>query len=255
MTLKIKSVFNRKRRKRTAKAREEQEASVKTMRLTLANRRKLRVLCLHGHGSNDDISSIQIMGLKFRRGYECECEFLNAPHICEKPYPGLEYYSNNDFYTWGGKKFSKNGDADWEESLQYLADYCKKHGPYDGVYGFSQGAALITAFSSPKIWRTKYGLKCQPWSFAILANGGGSWLLPTRNQDLINIRSFHIKGKKDHAFKDSGRLEDRWRSDKRSSYTTKGGHAIDLWIMKREPDLEYHLHCFFDQIHYNDIWW
>jgi len=191
---------------------------------------------------------MQVFGLKLKKEHSCECDFLNAPHIARKPYPGLEQLSKNQFHTWGGINFSKDGNADWEESLEYLATYIKKNGPYDGVYGFSQGVALITAFSSPSIWKDRFGFEKSPWKFAILACGGGSWLIPSNQVTDLDIPSLHIKGKKDSAFKDSTKLEKRWQADKRHTYTHKRGHEIDMLIVNREPKLGTVLKSFFTEL-------
>jgi len=235
--------------KRSEKRKEKRELhkQYKSIRVN-PYRRRLRVLCLHGHGSNDEITNLQLFGLKLSREQACDLEFLNAPHVADRHMPGLEQYSEGGFYTWGGKKFSKEGNSDWEESLDFLAKYLKKNGPYDGVYGFSQGVTIITAFSNPMIWKKRFRLYQCPWKFAILACGGGSWLLPNKDQTLLDIPSLHIKGKRDFAYKDSTRIEERWRSDNRESYTHKRGHEIDLRLLEREPKLGIMLHDFFDNI-------
>ena len=203
-----------------------------------------RLLCLHGHNSNSDITRIQVMGLKLPR--VARCEFLHAPHL-GSPSLELEKFSEGPWYTWGAKLSSSSSSLEnnWRRSLKYLAEFIKDNGPYDGVYAFSQGVALVTAFTNPTIWRDFGFVEC-PWKFVILACGGGSCLLPNNHNNslLFNIPSFHINGKWDPSRSDSDKLKEYWKEGKRSSYTHNSGHEIDLQIVTREPDLGNLLHAF-----------
>ena len=110
-----------------------------------------RLLCLHGARSNDEITSLQLIGLDLRDRFDCH--FLHAPHVTG-PARGLEDISDGPYYAWSdphsGGSLSDIEDR-WDEGLAYLAEHIKRHGPFDGAYGFSQGAAMITNFSYPAV--------------------------------------------------------------------------------------------------------
>jgi predicted esterase len=205
---------------------------------------KPRILCLHGGASNDHITQIQITGLKL---YEkAECIFLHAPHQISQCYPGLNMFSEGPWYIWSNHV---SGDStmctnQWEESLDYIAKFCRENGPFDGVYGFSQGTAIITNFSHPSIWKDKYKMELCPWKFAILACGGASHQIniikssPSTNAIIIyNIPSFHIFGRRDPILNDSISISNYWDPNQKEIYYHSRGHEIDMQISYRETEL------------------
>ena len=202
-----------------------------------------------------------------------------APHIVDISSPKLQFFSDGPWYTWAAYSSTTNTaevdhDADlatavinqkqnkkkhWDESLEYLADYCKTNGPFDGVYGFSQGVAIITNFSLPTIWKDRFHLKACPWKFAILACGGGSSNVITTTPDdesngihntanIIAIPSFHIFGSKDPIKDDSHKLEQYWDSNSKTVYTHEKGHEIDMLLLHREKQVALLLTEFFDRV-------
>lgn len=66
---------------------------------------------------------------------------------------------------------------DVERSMQRAMWYVDRYGPYDGLYGFSQGAIMATMLSSPTAWRGMFGREACPWRFTICANAGGTFVL------------------------------------------------------------------------------
>ena len=93
----------------------------------------------------------------------------SGPHVVPC-YPGLEQLSKGPFYSWrGDDDDDDDGDACWDKSMVHLADYLRINGPFDGVYGFSQGCAIITHFlqNHPGNIDSKNSNKF-PWKFCIL---------------------------------------------------------------------------------------
>lgn len=205
-----------------------------------------RILCLHGGGSNNDITPFQTGGLKLHE--RMECVYLHAPHVVRKCYPGLQIFSEGPFYTWSDSTKSLEDQEDqWEESLEYLAEYCKKKGPFNGVYGFSQGAAIITNFSNPKIWKDQFNMIACPWKFAILACAGASHRITIPKGMTNNTPSFHIFGKKDKHLTDSKIIAQQyWDQSQSITCTHDRGHEIDMQMWKREIEMIDQLQKFLD---------
>ncbi|GLT73510.1 hypothetical protein SLA2020_453630 [Shorea laevis] len=109
--------------------------------------RKPRILCLHGFRTSGEIL----------RNWQEDC-----PKPCSKSHEDFTEYTN------------------FEECLAYMEDYMLKHGPFDGVLGFSMGgmiAALLPAMQEQGLALTK-----------LAANAFSS---------PINCPSLHFIGEKD----------------------------------------------------------
>ncbi|BGP12781.1 hypothetical protein JCM10213_007295 [Rhodosporidiobolus nylandii] len=124
-----------------------------------------RILCLPGYTQNATIFSGRIGALRRALKDTAELVFVDPPHVVDLPTDaGVD---NNKFDSdasaaptseadtprawWFGKPaadgqyrtFSK-----YEETLQYLRDILEKQGPFDGVFGFSQGAACAAILTA-----------------------------------------------------------------------------------------------------------
>mmetsp|Transcript_12402 Transcript_12402/g.26906 ORF Transcript_12402/g.26906 Transcript_12402/m.26906 type:complete len:192 (-) Transcript_12402:341-916(-) len=164
-----------------------------------------------------------------------------------KCYPGLDLFSEGPFYTWADpSKALLDQEEQWDESLEYVFAFCKKNGPFHAVYGFSQGTAIITNFSHPKIWRDKFHMESCPWKFAILACGGASHHISTPKNKTVNMPSFHIFGKKDEHLIDSKKIANYWDPSKIVTHTHDGGHVIDARMYSREKEMMKKLINFLD---------
>ena len=207
---------------------------------------KPRVLCLHGRGSNNDITEFQVMGLKLTDKFTPV--YLQAPHKTISWHQSLNQISKGPFYSWADSSASLSDQEDqWEESLVYIAEYCNKHGPFDGVYGFSQGASIITNFSAYSIWKDRFKMKTCPWKFAMLACGGANHHITIPRTMTISIPSFHIFGKKDAYLNNSKQIADYWNQSTRVIETKGGGHEIDMGFGSRETELMSRLNDFIEK--------
>jgi predicted esterase len=105
---------------------------------------RLRILCLHGYHGNAEVLRDQMAILT--DGMDCLAEFVrvNAPSL-----------ANGDFGWWHAirdEKSTNNEDPGvgpgaaryegWSDTCQWVVSLFKREGPFDGVFGFSQGAAL-----------------------------------------------------------------------------------------------------------------
>jgi hypothetical protein len=175
--------------------------------------------------------------------------YCKAPHIASTCYPGLDQFVEGPFYTWADDSSRGDESCCWDQSLDYLAKFLKENGPFDGVYGFSQGVAMITNFSHPSIWQDRFGMDSCPWKSAILACGGGASgsCCAAMDSRPIRIPSLHIFGAVDPYQSDGHKLEQYWATEHKTTYTHQKGHEIDLLILNREKKLDRLLTDFLDQ--------
>lgn len=97
---------------------------------------------------------------------------------------------NGGLYSWF------ETEEEITEACKYILAHIVEHGPYEAVYGFSQGGFLVTLLSSKKFRAELGNSEMVPWNFCILACAAVSSKrieLPV-DQDLP---SFHLVGMTD----------------------------------------------------------
>ncbi|KAK3042928.1 hypothetical protein RJ639_001004 [Escallonia herrerae] len=167
------------------------------------DQKKPRILCLHGFRT-----SAEILRKLVGRWPQTLLETLDLDFL-DGPYPALgksdvEGIYDPPYYEW----FQANQDftefQHFEECLDYLEDYMIKHGPFDGVLGFSQGAILSAAL--PGMQTEGVALSKVPKiKFVIIISGakfGGSKfgmpkLAATAFSTPLKCPSLHIIGEMD----------------------------------------------------------
>ena len=97
---------------------------------------KLRVLCLHGHGSNSDISVLQSSSLKFRE-HGVAADFYEGAHFTSPRDESMRSFSENPFRTWiAGTHHlvpsQELTESSFAKSLAEIVAVIDKSGPYDG---------------------------------------------------------------------------------------------------------------------------
>jgi hypothetical protein len=99
-----------------------------------------------------------------------EYHFVDAPYSAVgPPDKGIAtYYPNNPYYEWFVRK-PEDKYSGLSESMDFLLQYIKEHGPFDGLLGFSQGASIVTRLARLQQLQGMEGLKlCK---FVILIGG------------------------------------------------------------------------------------
>ncbi|KAM0952565.1 putative serine hydrolase FSH, alpha/Beta hydrolase [Dioscorea sansibarensis] len=114
-------------------------------------RRKPRVLCLHGFRTSGEIMEKQLLG-------KWPPEVTSRFDFCfpDGPWPAtgkseVEALFPPPYYEWYqyNKDFTVYNRLD--ECLVYIEDLLIKHGPFDGILGFSQGSILAAAVTAMQI--------------------------------------------------------------------------------------------------------
>ncbi|CAM8899728.1 unnamed protein product [Rhodiola kirilowii] len=186
--------------------------------------RKLKVLCLHGFRQNASGFKGRTASLAKKLKNIVELVFVDAPHELSFFYQLSETESLQSSLSKPGlppsdkckKKFawlvapstSNKSEAGWvladcpfdplqyeqqteglDVSLSYLKSVFSQQGPFDGVLGFSQGAAMTALLCARRETLSKeIGFR-----FAILCSGFGVQLSEVK-QGSLNCPSLHIYG-------------------------------------------------------------
>ena len=136
--------------------------------------KKLRILCLHGYHGNANVLRNQMSTLA--RGMDQLAEFVcvDAPSLAQ-----------GDFGWWHAVRDENSPNAQdpgvgkavaryrgWSRTRDWLITFFEKEGPFDGIFGFSQGAslaALLVGLRSPDGKPTER--KPLVFNFVILVGG------------------------------------------------------------------------------------
>ena len=188
--------------------------------------RPLKILALHGRGSNNDITSIQLSSLEVPT--RCVADLLSAPHSSNPQSDVFHMLSNRPFHQWGHD----------EKALKGVLAYIERHGPYDGLYGFSQGAAVVTALSKPGV-AEGFGSK-RTWRFVICACG-----VSPPGDGTVNLPSLQISGARDHFRAASKALADVYEDPVLLEHA--GGHELPLKL-RHDAKFKDALDAFFDRV-------
>eukprot|EP01133_Synstelium_polycarpum_P015525 gene15525-18440_t len=113
--------------------------SPQTPPTTETNRRRLRILCLHGYKQNGTIFKSKTAVLRKAVSDIAEFVYVDAPHIIDEGKGTASWWRASG----DGKEY-----RGWEATLDYLRNIFIKKGPFDGVLGFSQGAVLSSLLCS-----------------------------------------------------------------------------------------------------------
>ncbi|HWZ90651.1 MAG TPA: alpha/beta hydrolase fold domain-containing protein [Polyangiaceae bacterium] len=148
--------------------------------MTIGTTHKLRILALHGFNGSARVLESQMRA--FARATAAEAEFVcvDAPSLAA-----------GSFGWWHAREAAAAGSPrglagsgvepgavcyeGWAEARDFIATYCKRAGPFDGVFGFSQGAALAALLAALGACRGGDAREPPPrFDFAIVVGGFAS---------------------------------------------------------------------------------
>ncbi|KAK2992090.1 hypothetical protein RJ640_023473 [Escallonia rubra] len=124
--------------------REKQQSQRVRMGSEVPVQRKPRFLCLHGFRTSGEILRTQMGKWPQTVLDKIDLVFLDAPFPCLGK-SEVEGIFDPPYYEWFqfNKEFTEY--TNFDECLAYIEDCAVKHGPIDGLLGFSQGAILSAA--------------------------------------------------------------------------------------------------------------
>jgi fermentation-respiration switch protein FrsA (DUF1100 family) len=140
--------------------------------------RDLRMLCLHGYHGTGAILRRQMAPLA-----------AGIPPNIELVYPDAPSLSADDFGWW------HDGFRGWERSRDWAVELLRTEPPIDGIFGFSQGAALTGLLAAVR--------DSQPSSlrfeFAIMVSGFTSTMPQHAHllRQKLGLPSVHVIGRAD----------------------------------------------------------
>jgi hypothetical protein len=254
------------------------------------SKKKLRVLCLHGFRTNVQVMQDQTRALREALGDAAEFVFLNATYEATGPSDvtiETRYAESKPFYEWirirmfDGSYFEEDDtvatakqratDAphgkEWgllylgmDETLEYMDEQLRAHGPFDVVVGFSQGAVLLTVLT---MWYLQHQ-NVTWWKLAVCVGGvrvSGANCQPLfvdeqGREMLVPLPSVHVVGKTDSLYDEGLKLADMWADHPEGSALPKlvlehdGGHKFPSGSrdkqLYRELVAAIHKHCAVD---------
>ncbi|KAK4413393.1 Dihydrofolate reductase [Sesamum alatum] len=109
--------------------------------------RKLRLLCLHGFRTSGEIIKKQLTA-KWHQSVlqKLDLVFVDAPFPSQGK-SEVEGIFDPPYYEWFQFNEEFTEYENFDECLAYIQDYMIKHGPFDGLLGFSQGAILAAGLA------------------------------------------------------------------------------------------------------------
>ena len=176
----------------------------------------MRMLCLHGYHGSAAILRQQMAPLATAIGPFAELVYIDAPSL-----------ARGDFGWW------HEGFTGWESTRDWAVELLRSGPPVDGIFGFSQGAALTGLLAGLR--------ESQPslvqFEFAIMV-GGFTSTMPKHAglfRRKIAIPSVHVTGRADTIVpsRDSLLLADRFADPLVIEHA--GGHVIPGHRSVTEP--------------------
>lgn len=185
---------------------------------------KIRILALHGRGSNGGVTRLQLRNLGISES-EYDVLYVDGPISSDRPGPGiaeLEELVPGPWYSW-----LPDDDAVWADgpalrnaicdAVEYVLSILQNDGPFDAVFGFSQGgliANLVNGLSTDQALISALQQRSNscslpngtPFNAAVIACAGSSLPLPELRlkaelgpapQVSPQIHSLHLIGRED----------------------------------------------------------
>lgn len=169
----------------------------------------LRILCLHGYHGSAAILRDQMASLTSALSSDIEFGYVNAPSLI-----------TGDFGWW------HEGFDGWERTRDWAIDLVSAGPRFDGIFGFSQGAALAGLLTAVQ----ESGSVPPAFHFGFSIMVGGFTSDMPQHAELfrrkLTTRSVHVVGRRDVIVprEDSLRLADRFVNPLIIEHP--GGHVV-----------------------------
>jgi acetyl esterase/lipase len=211
--------------------------------------RRLRILCLHGYHGSGDILRAQMASLASGLGALAELFYIDAPTLGGGDFGWWHAVAADDRALRGdpGVPPGARRYRGWQQTRDFIVKLFETEGPFDGVLGFSQGAALtglLVGLRSPDGKPTVD--KPLAFDFAVMVGGFAS-VDPDlsrlyESEGSYALPSLHVIGRSDFVVpsQDSRALAARFRDPLILEHD--GGHVIPS-----APDLRGRVAAFLEE--------
>ena len=216
---------------------------------------QLRILCLHGYRQSASALRSRLCQLQRKIRTLAQLEFVQAPHPTDdgrhasggggrscwlhaREGSGAEREESDHAAVWGQTEGWDQTEG-WEATVATLTRALDEHGPFDGVLGLSQGAAvaaaLVASRGSPRL------------RFVILCAGyvpsAPTALKALHDAAPIRCPSLHIVGTADAVVAPSASMQlfELFDSESRQLVQHDGGHilpAVDKHVARYRSFLQ-----------------
>ncbi|KAG8464790.1 hypothetical protein KFE25_010158 [Diacronema lutheri] len=186
---------------------------------------RLRVLCLHGYTQDAErFSRVLSLGLRPHVRDVAELVFVDAPHAARDPAGGRAWWHPELVSSGASKSWAYGG---WEETLDFLRDVDRARGPFEGLLGFSQGAAVASSLAAHLT--SPSAKPSVSFRFAILAGGfayRGQGAGALFRHKPLRMPSLHLYGERDKLVKPTSSEELARLFDSPTVHIHPGGHSF-----------------------------
>ncbi|OJJ70375.1 hypothetical protein ASPBRDRAFT_618922 [Aspergillus brasiliensis CBS 101740] len=171
----------------------------------------LKLLCLHGWGTNVKILQAQLGGLmaELRRDNTATFHFVEGD-VDSAPGPGIAGYYEGPYYSYYRFPLPlstpESGNPSLLDAYDWLYDVIAQDGPFDGILGFSHGGTLAAGFlihhakmfpREPPLFRCAIFNALPPFRM----DPGGDPVIDRDLDGYINIPTVNIAGVQDSLLK------------------------------------------------------
>ncbi|KAG2458719.1 OVCA2 Esterase, partial [Polypterus senegalus] len=199
----------------------------------------LRILCLHGYRQSAEIFRERTGALRKILKKHAELTYISGPLRVRHPPPGQAgqpegldedsrgwWFSNAQEQSFHAEEVCQSAQG-LEESLEVVSRAMQEQGPFDGILGFSQGAALVAMLVG--LQEQSADPRFQPgFRFAILIAGFASlceqharfYALP------IHLPTLHVFGETDKVIPEAMSRKLLPAFQEAVVFTHAGGHYV-----------------------------
>ncbi|GAB1601098.1 esterase OVCA2-like isoform X1 [Argonauta hians] len=203
----------------------------------LPSRKIFRILCIHGYRQNAQLFREKTGSFRKLLKNKAEFVFISAPNKIPVDKTDSEtegkdakdvdgrswWFSREDNYF--NAKLESNCCDGYEQSVNMIKNVFKEQGPFDGLFGFSQGASLVSLLCGLREQDPEGDLK---FSFAIIVAGFKS--RSSQHQPLyehkVTIPTLHVIGDTDGVIPKDMSEELLENYTNRTVLSHTGGHYV-----------------------------
>lgn len=119
----------------------------RSQRLLVPSSDKPKILAIHGKKSNSAVTKLQLANLHITEE-KYDIIYLDGLVEEERGDPSVEQFVNGPFFSWYHDKSDDRFVSSFIEAVVHVYKEILKDGPFDIIYGFSQGATLVAAVAA-----------------------------------------------------------------------------------------------------------